>query len=227
MKILRPGPYTQFILSLGVISLVSLALFGYLALKNGQITYGYLPWNLFLAWVPFVVTIWLVHVLHRKLWSSYEAMLVSLLWLLFLPNSFYMISDYIHLQSSTSADILYDAILFTGFIFTALLLGLTSLYLFHRQVLKRFYPLFSSIVVAVVLLICSFAIFIGRDLRWNSWDAFVNPLTLLFDVSDWLLTPSAYPKMFEIVTIFFVLLSSIYAAAFYAIHAIQRLPRQD
>lgn len=223
----RFGPKVQFVAALALMSVLSLLLFAYLAFKEHAIVYGYLPWNLFLAWIPFVLSLWLVRTLENKRWSAYEPMAVSVLWLLFLPNSFYMVSDFIHLQYSTASDILYDVIMFTSFIATAMVLGLVSLFLFHREFLKRFYPLFSGLVVVAILLACSFAIFIGRDLRWNSWDMFANPLVLLFDVSAWLLTPSDWPKMCETTFLFFMFLGGLYTLTWCSANAIRHLPRQN
>ena len=98
MKRQRNGPWTKYLLALGVSTGVSLLLYAYAALRNDSLAYGYLPWNLLLSWIPLAIAIRLSVVLRKKLWSSWEAMLTSALWLIFLPNSFYMITDYVHLQ---------------------------------------------------------------------------------------------------------------------------------
>jgi len=203
-------PKRQFVHALGYATLVSVGLYGYGVLRNDSLVYGYLLWNLFLAWSPLVLAVWLARILKTKLWSSWEALAVSVAWLIFLPNSFYMISDYIHLQDVAPANILYDAVLFTAFIYTGVLLGFSSLYLIHLELKKRFSSRLARVIVALTLLLCSFAIYIGRDLRWNSWDILTNPGGLLFDVSDRLLHPAAYPAMFLAVVAFFALLSSMY-----------------
>jgi len=165
----------QFIGALVASTLMSLALYGYGALRNHSFDYSYLPWNLVLAWVPLVVAVRLTTVLGRKLWSSWEAMGWSLLWLVFLPNSFYMITDFIHIQEIRRVDLLYDVLMFTSFIYTGVVLGFSSVYLLHLQAKKRFSSLASALFMGGVLLICSAGIYIGRDLRWNSWDILTNP----------------------------------------------------
>lgn len=204
------APKKQFALALGYATLVSIGLYSYGALRNHSLEYSYLPWNLFLAWLPLVLAVWLARILDTQLWSSWKALGVSVAWLLFLPNSFYMISDYIHLQDVAHADILYDAVLFTSFIYTGVLLGFSSLYVIHLELKKRFPARLAGGTVALTLLLCSFAIYIGRDLRWNSWDILINPGGLLFDVSDRLLHPAAYPAMFVTVGVFFVFLMTMY-----------------
>ena len=193
-----------------------MGLFAYGAWHNQSMAYDYLLWNLVLAWLPFALSLWLVRILEYKLWSSWEGLIVSLLWLSFLPNSFYMVSDFIHIQDVQTVDVLYDAVMFTSFIFTSVILGFSSLYLIHGEFRKRLSARAAGGWVAAVLLLCSFAIYIGRDLRWNSWDIFINPTGLLFDLSDRFLHPRNYGQMSLTVISFFVLLTSMYGLVWYA-----------
>lgn len=223
MKLLPANkPQTQFVGTLLFSTGASLLLFVIDALRNKDWGFTYLIWNLFLAWLPLLFAAWLVAALRRKRWSSWETILASLLWLLFLPNSFYMVSDFIHLEDVQRVDILYDAVMFTSFIFVAVVLGISSLHLVHQEFRKRFSERESGVWLAVILLLCSFAIYLGRDLRWNSWDVLTNPGGLLFDISDRLLHPSEYPGMLLTVLIFFILISSMYISA----HVFIRLIRQ-
>lgn len=203
-------PRTRFIVALAISTLVSLGLFAYGAWRNGSLVYGYLIWNLFLAWLPLAFAVRLVLLLRRKLWSSWEALATSVLWLVFLPNSFYMISDFVHLENVRRVDVLYDSLMFTSFIYTGVVLGFSSLYLIHIQLRRRLSARAASFWVAVTLFICSLAVYAGRDLRWNSWDVLTNPGGLLFDVSDRLQHPAAYPQMFATTLTFFVLTASMY-----------------
>jgi uncharacterized membrane protein len=200
----------QFVIALGISTLVSIGLFGYGAWRNRSLEFDYLIWNLLLAWLPLVFAVRLLAVLKQKRWSSWEALAVSVLWLVFLPNSFYMISDFIHLQAVQRVDALYDAVMFTSFIYTGVTLGFSSLYLVHLQLKRRLSAHSARLWIALTLLVCSVGIYIGRDLRWNSWDILTNPGGLLFDISDRLFHPSAYPQMFITIISFFVLLASMY-----------------
>jgi len=215
------SPRAQFSAMLLLSSLVSVALYLYGAWRNHSMEFGYFIWNLFLAWLPLLFAFWLISVLKRKLWSSWEALAASVLWLLFLPNSFYMISDYIHLGDVARVDVVYDAVMFTSFIFVGVFLGLSSLFLVHREFAKRFTKVGNTAWLTVILLLCGFAIYLGRDLRWNSWDVLTNPAGLLFDVSDRFMHPSAYPDMFTTVGSFFVLIGSIYALVWKTVQLIR------
>jgi uncharacterized membrane protein len=207
----------QFLLTLIASTLVSAGLFAYGALRNHSLAYDYLLWNLSLAWLPLIFAVWLLSILRNRLWSSWSALAISVLWLVFLPNSFYMISDFIHLQEVQRLDILYDTVMFTSFIYTGVVLGFSSLYLVHNQLRRRLSGRAAAVWIAITLLICSAAVYVGRDLRWNSWDILTNPGGLLFDVSDRLQHPAAYPQMLVTIISFFVLLVSMYSLAWYSI----------
>lgn len=198
-------------MALAISSAVSVGLYAYGAWRNHDLEYGYMIWNLFLAWLPLLLAIRLTVVLRRKDWSSWEGLLTSIVWLIFLPNSFYLISDFIHLREVSRVDILYDTVMFTSFIYTGVLLGFSSLYLIHLRLKRHMQANEAALSVAATLLICSVAIYIGRDLRWNSWDILTNPGGLLFDISDRLQHPAAYPQMLLTISSFFILLASMYS----------------
>lgn len=199
-----------YLVGLGALTAVSVVLMLLESLVNREFTHSYLLWNLFLAWVPLLLTFWLERTLRYKLWSSWEGLLVSLGWLVFLPNSFYLISDYVHLAEVSSRQLPFAVVVTTAFAFTGIALGVTSLYIVHREIRKRFDRYFSSLAVGATLFITSGAIYIGRDLRWNSWDVLFNPFGLLFDVTERLLHPAQYPEVLVVVLPFFILLTTIY-----------------
>jgi uncharacterized membrane protein len=217
-------PRTQFVLALLLASSASILLFLFGAYRNRSWEFVYLIWNLFLAWLPLLFAGWLVTVLRRKLWSAWEPLAASFLWIVFLPNSFYMVSDFIHLRDVQRVDVLYDAVMFTSFIFVGVALGIASTYLIHQQFRRRFSAVGSTALLAFIFLLCSFAIYLGRDLRWNSWDILTNPGGLLFDVSDRLMHPSAYPQMLLTVFIFFVFISTMYTLIYKAVRLVRQIP---
>lgn len=217
----RRSPRAQFILALIISSLVSLGLYAYGAWRNQDLTYGFMFWNLFLAWVPLLLAIRLLQVLKTKLWSSWEALGTSVTWLAFLPNSFYVISDLIHLKRFERVDVLYDVVMLTSFILTGVVLGFSSLYLIHLQLKRRLQAREAAHWVGLVLFLCSIAIYLGRDLRWNSWDILVNPGGLLFDVSERFQHPAEYPQMLLTILSFFILLSSLYFLLWSGIRLVQ------
>jgi uncharacterized membrane protein len=200
----------RVVVSLAGLTLVSAVLYVAGAIANRSMQFDYLLWNLFLAWLPLAVTVLLLRSLRTHLWSSWQSLGLTFIWLVLLPNSFYMISDFVHIQDVMRNNLLYDVVMFTSFIFTAALLGFSSLYMIHTELRKRVSLRNSSTLIGIIVFLCSFAIYLGRDLRWNSWDVLLNPAGILFDVSDHLIHPFHNGDMFTTTLSFFVLLGSLY-----------------
>lgn len=209
----------RVVLALGFSSSVSILLFVVRAIRYDSLDYWFLSWNLFLAWLPLLFA-WQLHKwLKNKPWLSWQAMVLTFLWLGFLPNSFYISSDLIHLPFFSVGTILYDVVLLLSFSINGYLLGFFSVLIFHRALLKRLRLRSAHLLIAGILLLCSFAIYLGRYLRWNTWDVLINPAGLLFDVSDRLLNPSSHPQTFVTTLSFFALLGSIYVVVWQMVRA--------
>lgn len=197
-------------LVLGISSLSSVGLFVIGAFSNHSAEFAYLNWNLFLAWVPLLLAWWLVVSLRTRLWSSWLPLAITLAWVSFLPNSFYMTSDFIHIQEVRRVDLLYDVVMFSSFIFNGVVLGFVSLYMVHQELLKRMRQRIAVGLVALVLVLSCIAIYLGRELRWNTWDILVNPAGILVDISNRVLTPQTYPQFLTTTLSFFVLIAALY-----------------
>jgi uncharacterized membrane protein len=215
------APGNSFVIALVLSSLVSEGLFGYGAFQNHSLEFDYLTLNLALAWLPLLFVFRLNVVLKNKLWSSWEALGLSILWLIFLPNSFYMVSDFIHLQDITQTDAVYYAVLLTSFIYTGVALGFSSLFLVHLRLKQRLSARVSLAYVLVTLFICSVAIYFGRDLRWSSWDILTNPGGLLYDIYNRVFHLVSYPQMVVTILAFFILLSAMYNLLWHGAHLLQ------
>jgi uncharacterized membrane protein len=97
----------------------------------------------------------------------------------------------------------------------------------HAELRRRVSLRTSSLLVGTILFLCSFAIYLGRNLRWNSWDIFVNPAGILFDVSDHIIHPLQHGAMFTTTISFFVLLGSLYIVGWQLGEATHRNPSGD
>jgi len=209
-------------LALAIASLVSVLLFAIGALRNHSSMWHYFVWNLFLAWVPLALMLWLERILRHKLWSSWQALITTVLVIIFLPNAFYLTTDILHLQEVQRVDMLSDIVMLSSFVFNAFVIGLCTVYLLHSEIRRRRSEYVSWLAMGGVLLVTSFAIYIGRDLRWNSWDIAVNPASVLFDVSDRLLNITSHPELFYVTLSFFLFITSIYVVAWYAARALRQ-----
>ncbi len=203
-------PAQELLATICLSSIVSLLMLATRMLSSQSLRYSYLPWNLLLAWVPLGLAWWLHNHLREFRFSSWSSIALFFLWLGFLPNSFYIISDFVHLTASGEVSVLYDAVMIASFSFNGLILGIMSVYLMHTELLKRMKANYAHTLIVVILLSCSFAIYLGRYLRWNTWDILVRPAGLLFDVSERFINPGAHPTAFATTSVFFLLIGSMY-----------------
>ena len=151
---------------------------------SNELTYIFLAWNLFLAWIPFVLSQRLSHTNNRL-----KILFITALWLLFLPNAPYIITDFLHLKQRIPVPYWYDILLLFSAALNGLLLGLSSLLTVEKFLLKRYGSKISAIIILCSFFLCAFGVYIGRYLRWNSWDIIVNPGSVTGDILDRVFNP--------------------------------------
>jgi uncharacterized membrane protein len=115
---------------------ISLLLFILRVLDSGSMRYWFLVWNSVLAWLPMLFAMSLVLRLKKYRWQDPTNIVLGIMWLLFLPNSFYLVSDLIHLQATAEVSVLYDAVMFTSFIINGFISGYISIYFIHHELNK-------------------------------------------------------------------------------------------
>lgn len=208
-------PFTvRILVVLFASSMLSITLLLIRIAATGSLRFGFLPWNLFLAWLPVVFALGLRLNLEKKRWLSWQNLGLTALWLGFLPNSFYLMSDMIHIQSSGETSVLYDSAMLLSFVFNGLILGYISTYILHLQLLKRLQTWKANTVVGLVFLSCGFAIYLGRYLRWNTWDIVLNPAGILFDLSERFLNPFLHTQTFTVTLTYTVIIAATYAVIY-------------
>ncbi|MDQ5884845.1 MAG: hypothetical protein QG645_7 [Patescibacteria group bacterium] len=172
----------------------------------------FLIWNLLLAWVPMVAGYYLYKRTNKfgLAWSKTNALLFAL-WFVFIPNSFYLMTDFIHLKTVYGMETMFDIVLLMAYAVAGLALGFVSLFIVHLRVNKRFGPKIGIRFAYIILLLSGFAIYLGRYLRWNSWDVLINPFGILYDVSDRVINPSEHGLTFSTTILYFAFLGILYA----------------
>ncbi|HEY9840377.1 MAG: DUF1361 domain-containing protein [Candidatus Sericytochromatia bacterium] len=155
--------------------------------------YSFLFWNLFLAEIPLVVA--LVYAVTRRwlpgrLWLG----LCLFAWLLFFPNSPYIITDLQHLNIYDEMPKWFDPLLFISSALSGLWAAFYSLRLFETELRQRLGRWPAHGFVAGVWLLTGLGIYLGRVLRWNSWDLFRHPRTLFRDIADPFLNPDGFTQ---------------------------------
>lgn len=156
---------------------------------TGTPVYAFLLWNLLLALLPLLFAGLAVRARSRVLTAAF-----SLLWLLFLPNAPYLMTDLIHLRygNSEGALALLDAVLLFSGALCGLALGLQSLRWMQARVAQRWGHAISQGFALAALSLSGFGIYLGRSLRWNSWDVLTQPRALLYDLTAHVVNPLAH-----------------------------------
>jgi uncharacterized membrane protein len=187
--------------SLAGLSLFVLAMLAVRMLYTGTRVQGGLAWNLFLAWIPFVLAL-IIYDQGRSYASPPALAVAAVVWLLFLPNAPYVVTDLKYIKGFSGASALYNVVLLASAAWTGLFLGLTSLFLMHA-VARRLVGSFNAwaLVVGAVAL-SSFGIYLGRVQRWNSWDVFTRPGSLFGSLASGLLDPLSHPYPIAVTILF-------------------------
>ncbi|MEP7163974.1 MAG: DUF1361 domain-containing protein [Ferruginibacter sp.] len=200
-------PFTAFNRLLGVFFIFIAALIMTRMFYSGSIRYIFIVWNIFLAWIPYVLSDFFVVYRQKEKWKQ---LFLFASWLLFFPNALYIVTDLIHLEANTNVPVWYDAILLFASSFVGLIMAFISLQkveyflkeIFSRRTIKMIIPL--------ILFIGSFGVYLGRFQRWNSWDVVHNPLALAMDILHRFTSPVDNYKTWAITLILTALYSLLY-----------------
>jgi uncharacterized membrane protein len=154
---------------------------------TGKIMFVGLSWNLFLAFIPYCISSFLI---GRIDWieNKWKLSLIATAWLLFIPNSFYIITDLFHLEQRLYIPLWFDLVLIFSFAWNGLLLGILSV----RQMEKVWQAKWQGnelVFIYPVMLLNALGIYIGRYLRYNSWDIISDPFDLSEDIIYLLIHP--------------------------------------
>lgn len=153
--------------------------------------YLFLVWNLFLAGIPFAIT--QVFKMSSKLRSLKIVGFIGFgAWLLFLPNSPYIITDLVHLHSDRSSLVWLDLFLVFVFAFNGLLLGLLSMLDMFSLIRQHYGSRVAKYTMFKVCLLSGYGIYLGRFLRFNSWDITTKPGTLFLQIIQSLKEPKVW-----------------------------------
>ena len=147
---------------------------------SGKLTFAFLPWNLFLAWVPFLLSSRLNP--KRPLHDARNLTFLGL-WLLFFPNAPYLITDLLHFDPQPPVPAWFDILLLFSAAWTGLWLGLLSLARVERFLLAQWSEMRVGMVMPCLLFLSGYGVYLGRVLRWNSWDLFTSPFSILRDTA--------------------------------------------
>ncbi len=199
---------------LPLLSAVSLGLVSYRVSHTGTPTFTFLAWNLALAWCPLVLA-GAIYWMHRTGAPTLALIVVASMWLLFLPNAPYLVTDFIHVRIADGRLQMFDAFLLGTFAVNGVALGYVSTYLVHMVSRDRFGGTVAWLLIAASIAASAVGIYLGRVLRLNSWDAIQDPMLIPRLLRARLEDPFGNPDFVAMVSIGSVLLFVGYAISYW------------
>ncbi|WP_276978946.1 DUF1361 domain-containing protein [Flavobacterium filum] len=165
-------------LVLSILTLFCLCLLLIRAKASNSVFFFFLIWNLFLGFLPYCISqmfFYSIKIRNNKWYRAFGL----LVWLLFLPNSFYLLTDFFHLNKFNSVPVWFDLMVVSSFSLTGFLFGIFSLFTIEKLLRNHYSVNVSKIFLLISLYLTAFGIYLGRYLRFNSWDVLSNPINLL------------------------------------------------
>ncbi len=191
-------------------TLLAVALFASRVYRSYSGDFAFLLWNLFLAWIPYLSSLWAELLYQSRPRRWWYLLIPGALWLVFFPNAPYIVTDFLHLHEHTRVPLWYDIGMIMVFAWTGLFLASFSLRTMQRLVKHYVGSILSWIFVAAVLGLGGLGIYLGRFLRWNSWDLLLHPKRVLYDVASRLAHPGNHPRAFGVTLLFAAILLICY-----------------
>jgi len=207
------GPWrTRLLLALALClsSALSILLFGIRVIYAENATFFFLNWNLLLAWIPLLAAVaaWALQDGANRPRLRVTPLLA--LWLLFFPNAPYILTDLIHLAPRDNVPMWYDLLLILSYAWNGLILGFVSLWIVQGLLQRWFGPIAGWAGAAAAIFLAAFGIYLGRFLRWNSWDMITQPLAIVRHLLSAATNPTEHIKAVVITLVLCAILGAMY-----------------
>jgi uncharacterized membrane protein len=186
-----------------------------------NVRYSFLLWNLFLAWLPLLFAMLACELDRRGERRNWRFASLVAAWLVFFPNAPYIFTDVIHLTMTFYRHFWVDLSLVLLCALTGFVLGFVSLYLMQAVVARLFGRVIGWCFIAGVAGLAGFGIYLGRFLRFNSWDVFARPGQLSRSIGAWVANPAAHPSGLAFAALF----GTFVFIAYVMLYALTNLPK--
>lgn len=153
----------------------------------------FLVWNLFLAVIPFAMTTIMI---SKPKTNKLTFLVTFMIWLLFLPNAPYMTTDLFHISNSNNPLLWLDVLVILSFAVNGLILFYLSLLDMEKLLLQYIRPKFIAPIVFTVFGLTAFGIYLGRFLRYNSWEIINQPSAIFSDILNIIVQPNTEAWLF-------------------------------
>jgi uncharacterized membrane protein len=168
--------------------LFSIALAITASIFRGRTIFVFLTWNLFLAFVPYVISSFMQQNIGRKK-NRLMFCVLFIAWVLFIPNSFYIITDLFHLGSFDNIPLWYELAMILSFAWNGLLLGILSVRQMERMLEQQLGKQTEVFFIYPLMFLNALGVYIGRYMRFNSWDVITSPFHLVRDIARFVMHP--------------------------------------
>ncbi|QAA35093.1 hypothetical protein C1I91_27545 [Clostridium manihotivorum] len=158
----------------------------------------FMVWNLFLAWIPLEIIDLIIRI--NNSFKAKNVFVINyilwILWILFYPNSPYMVTDFIHIignkyvlsrpihpnyaitnriMFNDNFKIWLDFVNIAIGVWLGYIVGFIALNKAHKTFFRKLGFAKSWLIVFLINIISGYAIYLGRFIRWNSWDIITKP----------------------------------------------------
>jgi uncharacterized membrane protein len=185
---------------------------------TGNMLYAFLIWNLFLAWLPLVFALLTADEFERPQQRRVRLCGLAATWLLFFPNAPYILTDITHLRTAFVHQFWVDLTLILLCALTGLVLGFVSLYLVQGLVARAFVRIASWGFIGLVAALSGFGVYLGRFLRFNTWDVLLRPIALWHGIGGWVSDTMSHPSAYAFPALFALFLFTAYTMLYGLTH---------
>lgn len=161
-----------------------------------------------MAGIPWVLSTYLR--MNYKQLNGIIILAIGSVWLLFFPNAPYILTDLVHLKTTADMPLWFDLTLILSYALTGLVFGFYSLADIEYIIQKRYGKSVSFYSTVGILFLAAFGVYLGRYLRWNSWDIVSQPLGLMSEIFEQLANPFTYPRTYGMTILLGTLLVIMY-----------------
>ena len=186
------------------------ALIGIRIIYSGNNDYLFLVWNLFLAWIPLAISYGFTKLKDGNKWKQIA---IFFCWLIFFPNALYIVTDLMHLELITDIPKWFDTILLFSASVLGLMMAFVSLLRLEKYLGSFIKKKQVEFLIPIILFMGSFGVYLGRFLRWNSWDIIRNPFGLLVTIMQRFISPLSYTRTWGITCMLTALFYLLYLSA--------------
>jgi len=186
--------------------LLSTALcFAFLATRGlyfGHLGYTFLVKNLFLAWLPYLMSLYVLWVGRTQPQRRFRLASIWAAWLALLPNAPYIFTDLIHWRRRTEVSWWFDLGMVLMFALAGCFCGIASLRIMHTIARRAVGEVGGWLFVVTASVLTGFGIYLGRFERWNSWWVLTKPRFVLSQLAHGLADPFSHSRTIGVTLMF-------------------------